>query len=98
VTVPTAPRALCTLELTSPQNAPTGDGSRSCTTTTFGPGLRATYSQYASGAPPAFGAAGVSAATLAVLHLSRLPAALKVAAAEAVAALGARAHVEEEAA
>jgi len=33
-----------------------------------------------------------------VLHLSRLPGALKAAAADAVAALGARAHVEEEAA
>jgi O-antigen biosynthesis protein len=42
--------------------------------------------------------AGVCAAAIAVLHLSRLPAALKAAAADAVAALGARAHVEEEAA
>jgi hypothetical protein len=41
---------------------------------------------------------GVCAAALAVLHLSRLPAALKAAAADAAAALGARAHVEEEAA
>jgi O-antigen biosynthesis protein len=42
--------------------------------------------------------AGICAAALAMLHLSRLPAALKAAAADAVAALGARAHVEEEAA
>jgi hypothetical protein len=42
--------------------------------------------------------AGLCAAALAVLHLSRLPAALKRAAADAAAALGARAHVEEEAA
>jgi hypothetical protein len=42
--------------------------------------------------------AGVGAAALSILHLSRLPAALKAAAADAVTALGARAHVEEEAA
>ncbi len=42
--------------------------------------------------------AGVCAAALAVLRLSRLPAALKAAAADAVAALGARAQVEEAAA
>ncbi len=42
--------------------------------------------------------AGVCAAAFAMLHLSRLPAALKAAAEDAVAALGARAHVEEEAA
>jgi len=35
---------------------------------------------------------------LSALHLSRLPAALKAAATDAVAALGGRAHVEEEAA
>ncbi|HYK64253.1 MAG TPA: hypothetical protein VEY94_04860, partial [Patescibacteria group bacterium] len=43
-------------------------------------------------------AAGLVAAVLAVLHLSRLPAALKAAAADATATLGARAHVEEDAA
>jgi hypothetical protein len=42
--------------------------------------------------------AGICAGALCVLHLSRLPAALKAAATDAVAALGARAHVEEEAA
>jgi hypothetical protein len=42
--------------------------------------------------------AGVCAGVLCVLHFSRLPAALKAAAADAAAALGARAHVEEEAA
>jgi O-antigen biosynthesis protein len=41
---------------------------------------------------------GVCAAALAVMRLSRLPAVLKVAAADAAATLGARAHVEEEAA
>ena len=51
-----------------------------------------------TGAIAAAAIAGVCAAALAVLHLSRLPAALKAAAADAVAALGARAHVEEEAA
>jgi hypothetical protein len=51
-----------------------------------------------TGAMSAAAIAGVSAAALAVLHLSRLPSALKAAAADAVAALGARAHVEEEAA
>jgi hypothetical protein len=50
------------------------------------------------GAVAAVAIAGVCSAALAVLHLSRLPAALKAAAADAVAALGARAHVEEEAA
>jgi hypothetical protein len=51
-----------------------------------------------TGAMAAAAIAGVCASALAVLHLSRLPAALKAAAADAVAALGARAHVEEEAA
>jgi GT2 family glycosyltransferase len=50
------------------------------------------------GALAAAATAGVTAAALAVLHLSRLPATLKRAAADAAAALGARAHVEEEAA
>jgi len=43
-------------------------------------------------------AAGICAGVLCVLHLSRLPAALKAAAADAVAVLGAHAQVEEEAA
>ncbi len=42
--------------------------------------------------------AGIVGLTLSALHLSRLPAALKAAATDAVAALGGRAHVEEEAA
>jgi len=42
--------------------------------------------------------AGICAMALSALHLSRLPAALKAAATDAVAALGGRAHVEEEAA
>ena len=50
------------------------------------------------GAIAAAASAGICAAALAVLHLSRMPAALKAAAADAAAALGARAHVEEEAA
>jgi glycosyltransferase involved in cell wall biosynthesis len=51
-----------------------------------------------TGAIAAAAISGVCAAALAVLHLSRLPAALKAAAADAAVALGARAHVEEEAA
>ncbi|HVB82954.1 MAG TPA: glycosyltransferase [Candidatus Binataceae bacterium] len=52
----------------------------------------------AVGAMAAAAIAGVCAAALAVLHLSRLPATLKAAAADAMAALGTRAQVEEEAA
>ena len=52
----------------------------------------------ASSALAAAAIAGLLAGALSVLHLSRLPAALKAAAREAVATLGARAHVEEEAA
>jgi hypothetical protein len=52
----------------------------------------------ATSAIAAVAIAALSAAALAVLHLSRLPATLKAAAADAVATLGTRAHVEEEAA
>jgi O-antigen biosynthesis protein len=41
---------------------------------------------------------GIAAAAMAVIHLGRLPGALKTAAADAAVALGARAQVEEEAA